>query len=53
MAGPPPLPFPEQREVSARKGPLFMGGMGARRGRELAAAELVRVLADEATLGAA
>ena len=30
MAGPPPLPFPEQREVSAAKGPLFMGGTGAR-----------------------
>jgi nitronate monooxygenase len=48
MAGPPPLPFPEQRKVAARNGPLFMGGTGAARGRELGAAELVRLLAVEA-----
>jgi nitronate monooxygenase len=47
MAGPPPLPFPEQRAVAAEKGPLFMGGTAAARGRELGAAELVRLLADE------
>ena len=46
MAGPPPLPFPQQRAVSARLGPVFMGGTGARRAREQSAAELVRVLAD-------
>jgi nitronate monooxygenase len=48
MAGPPPLPFPEQRAVAAEKGPLFMGGTGAARARELGAAELVRLLAAEA-----
>jgi nitronate monooxygenase len=53
MAGPPPLPFPEQRKVSAGKGPLFMGGTGAARGREIGAAELVRLLVSEATMGAA
>jgi nitronate monooxygenase len=55
MAGPPPLPFPEQRSVSAETGPLFMGGTGSRRGRELPAAELVRLLVEEtdATMGAA
>jgi nitronate monooxygenase len=47
MAGPPPLPFPEQRQVSAQRGPLFMGGTGARRGRELGAAELVHLLEAE------
>jgi nitronate monooxygenase len=46
MAGPPPLPFPQQRAVSARLGPVFMGGTGARRAREQSVAELVRVLAD-------
>ena len=49
MAAPPPLPFPEQRQVSAEKGPLFMGGTRAAEGRELAAAELVRLLVSEAT----
>jgi len=48
MAGPPPLPFPDQREVSAKKGPLFMGGTRAAQGRELDAAELVRLLVAEA-----
>jgi nitronate monooxygenase len=48
MAGPPPLPFPEQREVSAAIGPLFMGGTGAARGRELGVAELLRLLVAEA-----
>jgi nitronate monooxygenase len=47
MAGPPPLQFPQQRTVSAQQGPLFMGGMGAARGRELGAADLVRLLAAE------
>jgi nitronate monooxygenase len=53
MAGPPPLPFPEQRKVAAEKGPLFMGGTGACKGRVMSAAELVRLLAAEATMGAA
>jgi nitronate monooxygenase len=53
MAGPPPLPFPEQRKVAAEQGPLFMGGTGACKGRVMDAAELVRLLADEATMGAA
>jgi nitronate monooxygenase len=48
MAGAAPLPFPEQRQVAAEKGPLFMGGTGARSGRELGAAELVRLLVAEA-----
>jgi nitronate monooxygenase len=52
MAGPPPLPYPEQRKVSAEKGPLFMGGTGACKGRVMGAAELVRLLAAEATMGA-
>jgi nitronate monooxygenase len=47
MAGPPPLPFPEQRKVSAQKGPLFMGGTGGARGRELAAADFVHLLVAE------
>jgi nitronate monooxygenase len=42
--GPPPLPFPEQRQVSAERGPLFMGGTGARRCREQSVAELVAEL---------
>lgn len=48
MAGPPPLPFPKQRAVAAKVGPLFMGGTGAARARELPAAELVRTLVEEA-----
>lgn len=48
MAGPPPLPFPEQRAVAAQKGPLFMGGIGAARARESGAAALVRLLVEEA-----
>ena len=48
MTGPPPLPFPEQRKTAAEKGPLFMGGTGAARGRELGAADLVRLLVEEA-----
>jgi nitronate monooxygenase len=60
MAGPPPLPFPEQRRVAAEKGPLFMGGSNAARSRELPAAELVHKLVleaeeagrDDATMGA-
>ena len=47
MAGPPPLPFPEQRSVAAAKGPLFMGGTGAAGGRDLGAAELVKLLVAE------
>jgi nitronate monooxygenase len=48
MAGPPALPFPDQRAVAAAKGPLYMGGTGAARGRELGVGELVRLLAAEA-----
>ena len=48
MAGPPPLPFPEQRQVAAEKGPLFMGGTGGGHGRELEAAKLVHLLVTEA-----
>jgi nitronate monooxygenase len=44
MAGPPPLPFPQQRKVSAERGPLFMGGTGARRCREQPVADLVAEL---------
>ena len=47
MAGPPPLPFLEQRAVAAEKGPLYMGGTGAVRGREVGAAELVQLLVAE------
>jgi nitronate monooxygenase len=47
MAGPPPLPFPDQREVSAERGPLFMGGTNAARARELGAADLVHLLVAE------
>jgi nitronate monooxygenase len=39
-----PLPFPEQRRVSAERGPVFMGGTGARRCREQSVAELVAEL---------
>ena len=45
IAGPPPLPFPEQRAVGAERGPLYMGGTGAKRARELPVAELVELLA--------
>jgi len=44
LAGPTPLPFPEQRAVSAQLGPLYLGGLGAPRAREMPAAELVRDL---------
>ena len=47
MAEPEQLPFPQQRVESAKRGPLFMGGTGARRARELPVAELVQVLAAE------
>ena len=40
-----PLPYPEQRAVSARRGPLFMGGTNARAAREQSVAELVDELA--------
>jgi nitronate monooxygenase len=53
-AGPPPLPFPEQRRVSLERAGseedgAFLGGTGARRARELPAAELVRALVSEST----
>jgi nitronate monooxygenase len=48
MAGPPPLAYPEQRRLAARKGPLAMGGTGGRRARELPVTELVRTLAASA-----
>jgi nitronate monooxygenase len=44
LAGPPPLPFGEQRAVSAEVGPLYLGGTEARRAREIPAAALVREL---------
>ena len=44
IGGPPPLPFPQQRRVSAERGPVFMGGTAARRCREQSAAELVAEL---------
>jgi nitronate monooxygenase len=44
MEGPPPLPFPAQRQESAKLGPLYMGGTGARRAREQTVAELVAEL---------
>jgi nitronate monooxygenase len=44
MAGPPPLPFGQQRAVSAQLGPLYMGGTAAARAREMPAADLVREL---------
>lgn len=40
-----PLPYPEQRAVSAKRGPLFMGGTNARAAREQSVAELVDELA--------
>jgi nitronate monooxygenase len=40
-----PLPYPEQRTVSAKLGPLFMGGTNARTAREQSVAELVDDLA--------
>jgi len=39
-----PLPFPAQRSESAKLGPLYMGGVGARRCREQSVAELVAEL---------
>jgi hypothetical protein len=42
--GQPTLPFPEQRKLSAARGPLYMGGTGARRAREQSVAELVAEL---------
>jgi nitronate monooxygenase len=39
-----PLPFPQQRAESRKLGPLFMGGTGAQRARELSVAELVAEL---------
>jgi nitronate monooxygenase len=50
MAGPPPLPYPEQRAaVAARPGaePFYLGGTAALRAREMPAAELVRTLVAE------
>src|SRR5262249_47253102 len=40
-----PLPYPEQRAVAAKLGPLFMGGTNARAAREQSVAELVEELA--------
>jgi nitronate monooxygenase len=48
MAGPPPLPFPEQRRAVQRRPDaegFFLGGTGARRTYERPAAELVETLA--------
>jgi nitronate monooxygenase len=40
-----PLPFPEQRAVAAKHGPLYMGGTSARRAHEQSVDELVAELA--------
>ncbi len=40
-----PLPYPEQRAVSAKRGPLFMGGTNARAARTQSVLELVDELA--------
>jgi nitronate monooxygenase len=51
MAGPPPLPFPEQRHAVASRPDaerFYLGGTGAPRARELGAADLVRTLVVEA-----
>jgi nitronate monooxygenase len=45
MAGPPPLPFPQQRAAVAHRGPVYMGGTGAKRARELSVHELIATLA--------
>ena len=42
--GPPALPYPAQRRVSAERGPVFMGGTSAGRCREQSVAELVAEL---------
>ena len=50
MSGPPPLPFPEQRAaVTARADAegFFLGGTGARRARDLSAADLVAAIVAE------
>jgi nitronate monooxygenase len=50
MAGPPPLPFPEQRAAVAAlpdAEAFYLGGTGARRARDMPAAELVRTLVAE------
>jgi nitronate monooxygenase len=50
MAGPPPLPYPDQRAaVAARPDAerFYLGGTDARRAREMPAAELVRTLVAE------
>jgi hypothetical protein len=44
IAGAPPLPYGQQRALSAKLGPLYMGGTAARGAREMPAAELVREL---------
>jgi hypothetical protein len=38
------LPFPEQAPVSRKRGPLYMGGTGARRARGQSVAALVASL---------
>lgn len=45
MQSGPSLPFPDQRAVSAERGPLFMGGTSAQRAREQTVQELVDELA--------
>lgn len=42
--GQPTLPFPEQRKLSAGRGPVWMGGTGAKRAREQTVSELVSEL---------
>jgi nitronate monooxygenase len=50
MAEPGGLPFPERRAESARRGPLYMGGTGARHARVLPAVTLIETLVVEAGL---
>ena len=44
IAGGPPLPFGEQRAVAAKLGPLYLGGRGATRARDMPAGDLVAEL---------
>lgn len=49
LAGPAPLPYPQQRAVSAEVGPLYLGGLAAPRAREMPAVALVEELLASAT----
>ena len=45
LMGKTPLPYPEQRAVSAERGPVYMGGTSARRARGQSVAALIDELA--------